>query len=355
LALIFQEKIYSINGKAFFMKNKTLVIYILISYCALVGFVNTKTTNHSENYSADFINKFMWENFHRGNYDSIPSVINKLKNAYLQNPKDKKITSYLAFTYLWGFSERSRKENDSSIAEYVYQSNYFFKEAIKLNPDDARLRGFQSVTEICEGALKRKWITLAKGYINGLLAIEKWPQFNKFAFSLIGSQRNKNSPAFKLGMNFQWQLIDDCSCNKLDKKTILNDPGNVLSEMIEELKRSNDIQKKRVCRNTWIAPHNLEGFFLNLGDMLVKDGHLKEAKEIYSAAKFSPTYSDWPYQNVLEERIRNAEKNAIEFNKPLELFISSNRNQIFINSAFSCMGCHQMSKKEFENSEISPD
>jgi len=30
--------------------------------------------------------------------------------------------------------------------------------------------------------------------------------------------------------------------------------------------------KKRVCWNSWIAPHNFEGFFLNMGDMLVKSG-----------------------------------------------------------------------------------
>ena len=29
---------------------------------------------------------------------------------------------------------------------------------------------------------------------------------------------------------------------------------------------------RRACWNSRIAPHNLEGFFLNMGDMLVKSG-----------------------------------------------------------------------------------
>lgn len=330
------------------MRKKTFTICILGSCCLFVGFINSIKSEYQDSMLANSANQFMWDNFHLGNYDSIPSIISKLKVAYKQDPKNPKVTSYIAFTSLWAFSERGRKDPDPSISYYVYQSNYFFKEAIKLNPEDARLRGFQSVTDICEGALKKNPAILAKGYINGLRSINKWPQFNKFAFSLIGSQRNKNSFMYKTAMKFQWQLIDDCSCKDLDKKTVLSDPDKVFTKLIAELKQSTDSKLKRVCWNSWIAPHNLEGFFLNFGDMLVKEGNIKEAREIYSAARLSPDYNNWPFQSVLEDRIRNAEINEVTFNKPLELIITTHQNQIFINSAFSCVGCHQMSKKEFE-------
>jgi hypothetical protein len=327
--------------------KKLYAIFFIVCGISLLSFIADKANKKNSSLVSD-ANKAMWDNFHAGNYDSIPSVILKLKKAYVESPENSTVNAHLGFVYLWAFSERARKKADPSFSEYIYQSNYFFKEAIKLNPGDARLRGFQAATDICEGALKKQWTTLAKGYINGLAAINKWPQFNKFAFSLIGSQRNKNSPVYKLGMKYQWQLLDDCSCNKLNKKSVLSHPEKTFAELMNELELSNDEKLKRVCWNTWIAPHNLEGFFLNFGDMLVKEGHLEEAVKIYSAAKFSPGYKEWPFCSILEERIKNVSLNEKEFNKPLELMINSKRNQIFINSEFSCVGCHQMSKKEYE-------
>jgi hypothetical protein len=105
---------------------------------------------------------------------------------------------------------------------------------------------------------------------------------------------------------------------------------------------------KRVCWNTPAVPHNYEGFLLNFGDMLVKAGEIEEARKIYSAARLSPSYKEWPYKDILEDRIRKAELNKNLFEKRPELVIESNDNQIFINSVFSCTGCHQTSKKEFK-------
>jgi hypothetical protein len=51
--------------------------------------------------------------------------------------------------------------------------------------------------------------------------------------------------------------------------------------------------KKRACWNSWIAPHNFEGFFLNMGDMLVKVGDWRTAQKIYANAKLSPDYANW--------------------------------------------------------------
>jgi hypothetical protein len=330
------------------MRNKIVILIILIGSGLTMGFIQKHENRLPESQFAVASNTYMWDNFHLGNYDSIPTIIKKLNDSYKRLPHDKKVTAYLGFVHLWSFSERERKKTgNASFSDDVYKSNRFFKEAIELNPDDARLRGFQAATEICEGALKEKPLWIGKGYFDGLVAINEWPQFNKFAFSLIGSQRQKNTPMYKLGMKFQWQLLNDCSCKELNEKTILADPEKVLSELINELAKSTDKTKKRLCWNSWIAPHNLEGFFMNFGDMLVKEGRLEEAQKIYSAAKLSPSFNEWPFQSALEARIRDVKKNEIEFNKPLELVITSNSTQIFINSSYSCVGCHQMSKKEF--------
>ena len=98
--------------------------------------------------------------------------------------------------------------------------------------------------------------------------------------------------------------------------------------------------KKRVCWNSEIAPHNFEGFFLNMGDMLVKAGDWETARKIYGDAKLSSTYSQWQYRQVLEDRIRDAQDNVAAFNAPAD---ATNRGdkRIMVTSAFSCMACHR--------------
>ncbi len=95
--------------------------------------------------------------------------------------------------------------------------------------------------------------------------------------------------------------------------------------------------QKRVCWNSWIAPHNFEGFFLNMGDMLVKSGDWQTAQKIYANAKLSREYGSWKFQGVLEDRIKQAQSNVALFNSPND----TPKARIMINSEFSCMGCHQ--------------
>jgi len=317
---------------------------------ALLGLTSVLTlSNSSEKDLSISASRYMWDQFHRGNYDSIPAILERLEKAYENDPEDVSVTSKLGYVHLWKFSERFRKEPDTTLAEHVALSNRYFKEAMELDPEDARLKGFQSVTDICEGALYLKLPMIAKGYINSFRSVDDWPQFNKFTVSLIGSQSNKNSLMYKLAIKYQWQLIDDCSCRNLDRKTIMGAPTAEFRQLFRELEASRDPLINRACKSSWIAPHNMEGFFLNFGDMLVKEGHFREAKQMYSAAKLCPTYAEWPYAYLINERIHDMKSNRKSFNRPFDLNDTSGETQLFINSEISCVACHQMSKKEFKN------
>ena len=95
---------------------------------------------------------------------------------------------------------------------------------------------------------------------------------------------------------------------------------------------------KRACWNSWIAPHNFEGFFLNLGDMLVKQGDAATARRVYAYAKLSKTYAQWPFRSVLEGRIAQAEENIALFRNPKP---GERTRTMMAHSAFSCMVCHR--------------
>jgi hypothetical protein len=324
---------------------KFIILCLVILCCSSASFFHgNKDTSLTESDA----NRYMWDQLHLGNYDSIPRIIEKLESAWCQSTEDPALNKHLGFIYLWKFCERERIKHDSSVFTNIFISNEFFKKSIKLDPADDRIYSLQAAAEMCEGAILEDDGQIRRAYLKGLKAVKKWPQFNRFSLAAIESTQNKNSRRFREGLRFQWITMDECSCRKLEKKEILEHPEKVIPELITELQQSSDPRIKRACWNTWIAPHNFEGYLLNFGDMLVKRGYLKEAKQMYAAIKLSPSYKEWPYQSVLEDRILDVEQNEAEFNKPLQLIISSKSKQIFINSKFSCVGCHQMSKHEFE-------
>jgi hypothetical protein len=96
---------------------------------------------------------------------------------------------------------------------------------------------------------------------------------------------------------------------------------------------------KRVCWNSWIAPHNFEGFFLNMGDMLVKSGDWAGAQKVYANARLSSTYASWKHRAVLESRIEQAQANVAAFNAPPRQ--AAGDAVMMVQSRFACMGCHQ--------------
>ena len=79
------------------------------------------------------------------------------------------------------------------------------------------------------------------------------------------------------------------------------------------------LEIKGACWNSTIAPHNFEGFFLNFGDMLVKAGEKTKAKKIYKMAKLPESYSYWSYKDILENRIKNIDKNVELFRGTVQL------------------------------------
>ncbi|MCW3105385.1 MAG: hypothetical protein JWO09_3825 [Bacteroidetes bacterium] len=323
----------------------------VIIILALAGFTYSLFSPDPAPPTAEELHRGFMDHLHQGNYDSIPSILNSLYEGLNRNPQDAQLNADLGFVYLWQFSERGRKAPVAGIEKSIYLSNYYFREAIKYNPADPRLKGFQSATEICQGALSKDLDQIYRGYSDAYAAIKEWPQFNKFALSLVSSQLNKNSFFFRQAINYQWELIDDCSCKSLEKAEVLRSADKVFPELIRELEKTQDPLIKRACWNTTIAPHNFEGFLLNFGDMLVKQGNFDEAHTIYSAARLSPTFAEWAYRDVLEKRISEMKENRKAFVKRPELLVMTDDRQIFINSVLSCTGCHQMSKKEFSKSK----
>lgn len=327
--------------------KKIIVCAYLVTMLFGCSFLATKVTSPkqfviSQTELSKKANKYFWDNYHQGNYDSIPNIINYLSLALQDNPNDLISTTHLGFAHIWALSERQRLETPKAdITEHIILSHKYFAEANLMNNHDLRVMGFLADLKLAEGSTLNNKKEQTEGYFLGLKAIKKWPQFNKFTLGYFFSGLDKSDKNFQKGLDWQFSTIDDCACEKNTRKTDYK-------AAIDKIRKSDNPIIHRACWNTWIAPHNWEGFCLNWGDMLIKNGEIEEGIRIYKLAKESDTYTEWAYKDLLETRINKAKQNVTDFNLPVDELNLKNQNVIMFNSKVACMSCHQMSKSEFQ-------
>ena len=279
--------------------------------------------------AAQKADELFWQTFHQGEYEKIQPALEVLTAAYLDTPTDVVTASHIAWLHNWRSAERVRSNSArATITGDILIARRYFQEAVALNPADARTLGFLAGHTVAEGSLHRDEKLTRQGYFMLLDAIKAWPEFNLFTAGYVMSRLPADSPQFREGLEWQWRNLDECIEGKLNRANPDYSPF-----MGRETKEG----RKRVCWNSWIAPHNFEGFFLNMGDMLVKAGDWQTAQKVYANAKLAKEYASWKYQAVLGERIRQAQANVTLFNAPNE----TPEARIMINSAFACTACHQ--------------
>lgn len=280
-----------------------------------------------------------WQAFHAGAYDQAPRVMRVLKAAYLQNPTDHRTAALIGFLHAWQLAERSRLNAvPPEITDHAVLARRYFDQAIAHNPrEDARHLGFNAVFRMSEGDVHRDHALSADGLARGRRAIAAWPEFNMFTVGYVLSARHYTSALFREGLEMQWRSMDLCSRTAIDR----SNPRAELAVAAESTET--DARRRRACWNTAIAPHNAEGFFLNMGDMLVKSGDWRTAQRIYAHAKVMRSYEAWPFRSVLESRIENAERNVAAFRG-----VDSTRTprvDIMLRSPFACTACHQAASR----------
>ncbi|HUK20748.1 MAG TPA: hypothetical protein VLV45_04230 [Gemmatimonadales bacterium] len=267
-----------------------------------------------------------WRTFHGAQYDHIQDAIETLARAYVATPNDPTTAAHLGWLHIWRIAEHARMASTpAAIIEDMALARRYFSDAVALDPSDARKLGFLASATMGEGSIEGNERLTRQGYFLMQDAIKAWPAFNLFTAGYVFSTQPAQSKQFREGLEWQWRNLDVCAREHVDRSH---------PEASAYLARVTD---QRACLNTWIAPHNAEGFYLNMGDMLVKSGDWRGAQVTYANAKLTPGYATWPFARVLEDRIRNAEANVSRFsgNDP------DPPSGMMNGSAFSCMGCHQ--------------
>lgn len=270
-----------------------------------------------------------WSTLHQGNYQGIAKANHLLMAAYLQNPNDPTLAAHLGFLHIWKITERQRYAKiPPEIVNEIILSNRYFKQAVQLDPADARYLGFYGDTQLVQGQIFHDEREQVRGYFTLKRAINKWPEFNYFTAGYVMSVLPPERKEFKEALAWQWKTVDLCAGAKVNRANPDFSPY-----MHQETQKGS----KRACWNSWIAPYNFEGFFLNMGDMLVKSGDPITAIKIYQNAKLAKNYSSWPYKKLLEQHLALAKQNVMHFQNE-----SNNpKNTILFNSGYGCVACHQ--------------
>jgi len=293
-----------------------------------IRFAPEKTANPATTPLSDQAKQTFWSALHGGRYEQAPAAIRLLTAAYLENPRQPEISLLLAHAHLWTIAERARnQELDPRITDHAILAERYFSEAHRLNPEDHRIPGWLGGVKLALGQIHQDERLTREGYFMLHDAIDLFPEFNYFSAGYIMSSRPKDDDKFQEALDDMWRNLDLCAGEKLDRRN-----PDYRKLMAQETTSG----PKRVCWNSRIAPHNFEGFFLNMGDMLVKKGEVEPARKIYAIAKLSKGYESWQYKALLEERIDQAEERAKQFQVP----DAKHHPEIMFNSAYSCTACH---------------
>lgn len=316
------------------MKKRSWLLIAIsasLSACAYVA-INTappKQASNTRSEAALAADTLFWEALHSGDYEKIPTVLEAMTGAYLANPNDAVTAAHVGWLHIWRLAERARLSKvPATITDDAVMARKYFQEAVTLNPEEPRYLGFLASSLLAEGNIHKDEKLLRQGYFTMLDAIDGWPEFNLFTAGYVMSGSPAGSERFNKALAWQWQNLDVCVAGKVDR-------GNPDYGPYMPLLTS--VGKNRVCWNSWTAPHNFEGFFLNMGDMLVKAGDWQTAQKIYANAKLSADYAHWKFSEVLELRIAQAQTNVAEFNKPQ----GQAKPPMMFDSSFGCMACHQ--------------
>lgn len=321
-----------------------IALICIVTYQSIFNSVNTVTRTKkeviwSQSPRAATANSYFWEQFHLGNYDSIPTILEKLTSAYIENPNDIRTIDHLAFTHMWALSEHRNIVGRARTIEHATLAQKYFGESYLMNPNDTRMLSFLSSVKMANGKICGDPQLLKEGYLNGLKAIREWEEFSSFSLAYTLSRLPSTDDKFKEALKLMETLAERHASN-FDA----NSPDTRQKIAHIDWLKDSDQSQDRVFRNSWIAPHNVEGFFLAYGDMLVKSGKWEEAISVYKLSRQVQQYNDWDYKDVLQRRIDNARRNVQMFAQPVTRNeIISVDDAMLVETGIACRSCHQMS------------
>jgi hypothetical protein len=253
----------------------------------------------------------------RGDRSNIGSVIAAIDQQSAAQPDNAYAVFYAGAFRLWGLSELT----DPTTAPGVLDN---LERAHAMLPSDFRVTGFYGMSQVVVGGLGDAQLqqdglqTLAK-------AVEQESTYGHFLRATAVSTLDPSDPLFQMALSDMQAMGPDCKV-QIDANGTYHYPTDMQTV------------RSRICTNDGIVPHAWEGYFASFGDIALKSGmDAEHARAIYRSAQTAPTYGEWPFKQVLEQRIADAEQAAAAYADANPL----NDPTVWALSGNICVGCHQ--------------
>lgn len=261
--------------------------------------------------------------FRDADYAQTTTLINMLDDAAKAHPDDAQLALYDAAVRLWRLSDAANDPSLDLLHQGVLLNEALtkFQTAATLDPSDGKIDAWVGILNFDEGLALSDDKQIAKGEQMLSDAVPKYHSFGTFVRGVALGQLPRTDPNFAQALDALFAVFQDCGV-KLD----LDHP-----DFTAPMDAAGSL-----CGEITIAPHNLEGVFLNLGDVAVKAGHADAARKLYADAKSAPHFGSWRYADMLAKRIDDADMNAMLFQDDDD----SNDPVLASKSGMFCTGCH---------------
>jgi len=270
-----------------------------------------------------------WTAFLAQRYDQLPVVLSALEAAAAANPDDAAAAELDALAIVWKISEAARdpSQDPSQIPGLAVTAEHSLLRANQLQPTDPVILGRLGSLEIAIGNVLHDPTRIASGKAEVDQGVQQYPEFMLFNRARLLFDLAPGDPDAADRLDDFWKKLDACAGAPVDRAAF--DIGKYLAEVTAEGPR-------RVCWNTAHTPHGLEGFFVYMGDALVKRGDAATARVIYGNARKSPGYAGWPFQALLDDRLASADAWAARWTDA-----DPSNDPVLINAApVACAVCH---------------
>jgi hypothetical protein len=234
---------------------------------------------------------------HASRYSQASSAAKVLDGAATADPKNGPVSAMRLMAHLWHLSEvpRDKAPDGAALGSEAMASLELATIAKANNPMDARIDCFLGVQQVLAGRAIKNDDLINQGYKTMDTGAKAWPQFALFCIALANDSFPANDPGYDMAVNAIWNSMKPCYGEEVDR----NNP-----DITKYLGQATSDGPNRACWNDWIAPHNAEGTYLYMGDLLVKQGKVATAKIMYRNSTLIKEYPQWPYKYLTEDRLK---------------------------------------------------
>ena len=275
-----------------------------------------------------------WSAFHSANYAESDQALSELMAASQNDPGDTHLVSLVGLCSFWKVLEKNRAGLPSqSMHGLASQSLTYVEEAGRREPSNRLTPGFISSAKYQLGAMQQNSCMMNQAIVELQNNTNIYPQFHGFVEGwVLTAMLPPQHPAYEQAVEAYYETLDSCAGIRVPRSfPRLGEFGFYILA-----KKS---KNETVCYNTNIAPHNVEGTLYGLGDALVKQGKLRQAKMIYESIRRVPAYPTWPYKDLLDQRLNNMQNLQVKFVRDSGC-VDVQEPAMLFQSSIACTCCH---------------